>query len=66
MSERKLRKFRVNGRVRADIEYDEIIEAKTWTTACKTGEKFLEKKLNLDPYSVLDCEHYCERLEEIE
>ena len=60
MSKRKIKKYLVRGRIRADIEYKLIVEAKTSTTACKIAEEMIYDRCGITFFDVLDDEQYCE------
>lgn len=58
-----MNKYKVEGRIRADIEFEEIVEATTEQSAVNKAEKIVYKKLGLNDHDIIDDEIYCERIE---
>lgn len=58
------KQWKVYGRVRADYEFEEIVEAATQKGALKMAEKKVYKHLGIDNSTVIDEEIYCEKIKE--
>lgn len=59
-----MKKYNVTGRIRADIEFEEIVEAKSEKSAIKIAEQSVYSKCGITVYDVIDDEIYCEKLRE--
>lgn len=61
-----MNKYIVTGRVRADIELNETVEAKSEKSAIKIAEKKLYLRCKINKFDVLDDEICCEKIEDSE
>lgn len=59
-----MRKWKVEGRIRADITFEQEVVASTENSACNKAEKIMLKKLGITQYDILDNEYYVEHLKE--
>ena len=57
-----MNKYIVSGRMRADIEYEETIEAKSEKSAIRMVEQRIYAKCGITVHDVIDDEVYCEKL----
>ena len=55
-----MKKYKVYGRIRADIEFEEIIEAKSEKTAIKKAEQCVYARCGITKHDVIDDEVYCD------
>lgn len=59
-----MKKFTVSGRIRADIGFEETVEAKSDKSAIKMVEHRVYARCGIDSYDVIDDEVYCERVKD--
>lgn len=59
-----MKKWKVYGRIRADIEFSEDVEAKSEAAAIKIAEKRVHAKTGITDYDVLDHEIYADIVHE--
>lgn len=55
-----MKKWKVEGRIRCDYEFEEIVEASTENAAVNKAEKIVLKRLDLQTVDIIDCEYYAE------
>lgn len=56
-----MKKYEVSGRIRADIEFSEVVEAKSEKSAIKMVEQKIYERCEITASDVIDDEVYCER-----
>jgi len=59
-----MNKYKVYGRIRADIEFEVEIEASTMNAAIRRAEKQIYEKCGINKHDVIDDEIYCDKLPE--
>jgi len=59
-----MNKYKVEGRIRADIPFEEIVEARNEISAAKKAEKIVYARCGITAFDVLDDEIYCEQIKE--
>lgn len=59
-----MKKWQVEGRIRADITFEETVEASTEDAACNKVEKLICKRCGIDKFDILDTEFYASRIKE--
>jgi hypothetical protein len=57
-----MNKYKVEGRIRADIEFEIEIEAKSEKSAIRMAEKQIYDKCGITSHDVIDDEIYCEKV----
>ncbi len=55
-------KFKVYGRMRVDIDFEEIVEAESEEFAVLIAEQRVYAKVGINEHSVLDDEVYCDEI----
>ena len=59
-----MKKYKVYGRIKAEIEFEEIVEAKGEKSALKLVERSIYTKCGITRYDVLDDEIYVDKVED--
>ena len=57
-----MKQYTVSGRIRADIEFNETVEAKSEKSAMKMVEQRIYAKCGINSMDVIDDEIYCETI----
>ena len=58
-----MNKYKVEGRIRADITFEETVEASSEQAAVNKVTKIIYKRCGITKYDHLDDEFYCEALQ---
>ena len=57
-----MNKYKVEDRIKADIEFEEIVEVSSEDAAMKKAEKIIYDRCGINKYSVIDDEIYVEKI----
>lgn len=55
-----MKKYKVEGRIRADVTFEEIVEASSEEAAMNKAEKIVCKRIGIEVNEIMDNEYYLE------